>query len=98
MEPQDSPLLSLQLAFPAVTVCNKNRINCRVLNDYKELKNCSIADSMPGDCDSSVSEECKEICSMVEVACVADKEQMITPCAGDSGEGSGSGKHNVSLF
>ena len=52
---------------------------------------------MPGDCDSSVSEECKEICSMVEVACVADKEQMITPCAGDSGEGSGSGKH-VSLF
>ena len=93
--PQDDLLFPLQLAFPAVTVCNKNRINCRVLNDYKELKNCSITDSWAGDCDSSVSEECEEICSMVEVACVADKEATISSCAGDSGEGSGSGKQST---
>ena len=92
----------MQLAFPAVTVCNKNRINCRELNKFKKLKKCESKkidiDTLDYACNKTASDECDEICSLIEIACQDVKEALITPCSelydssGGSGAGSGSGK------
>ena len=78
----------LQLAFPAVTVCNRNRINCRELNEYKILVGCVDYDTWT--CNKTASDECGELCSLVTIACEEDKNESIAPC--DGGEGSGSGR------
>ena len=65
-----------------------------MLNSYKTLKKCGNSDIWE-DCDSKISEECTEICSLVEVACVADKDQMLSNSEFSCSSGSGSGKHHV---
>ena len=90
----------LQLLFPAVTVCNKNRINCRELNKYKALKKCS-SDEYDPTCNKTAADECDEICSLTKVACEEDATAILTPCdvsSGDIGEGSGSGIYACMLY
>ena len=88
-----------------MTVCNKNRINCRELEKFKKLKNCESKemddDTLDFKCNKTASDECDEICSLIKIACQDDKEALITPCSqqydssGGSGAGSESGKWRV---
>ena len=72
-------------------MCNRNRINCRELNEYKILVGCVDYDTWT--CNKTASDECGELCSLVTIACEEDKNESIAPC--DGGEGSGSGRCRV---
>ena len=68
----------MQLRFPAVTVCNKNRIHCRNMMSYMSTQCTSPCSQQPGE-----NPECPSMRTLYKTACVPTDDLSKDPCNGN---------------